>query len=194
MNRRKGKISLELLSVAVIAGLVFTTGCAPPPKAFIIKHYQEEARSLEEVGLVMTVFGHQNGTIKITSISEGIGMDGGNRIFHPYVLLEPGQYTFDLDCSVIQPTTVVVVNDTVYVSTGQSEIIGIPFSQTMDVKAGHVYYLTGIINQRDERWHAIVNEIVSHAIAESGNKALINGYDFVKMNYQNATTYDMSAR
>lgn len=185
----------RMIIATMILCFLIMSGCATPlPTINIIKHYDEAALSLKHVGVVMTRMHHRNGAIKITAISEGLGMDGVTPVHHPYVLLKPGQHSFNMDCTVKTSDQVVITQDAVFMFTGSSEIIGIPVSQTMDVKPGHLYFLTGNINKKENRWQASVSEIKAEALSESDHQSLIKRFNFVKTNYPKAETLNMHDR
>lgn len=184
MKIKNNKINHSSLLLAILIGLVLVNGCVSPPgpKVFIVKHFQEDA-SLSDTALVMTTLVVQSGAIMVRTISEGLGMDGGDIVQHRYVLLKPGRYTFDIDSSLTHSPEIKVVGGEVLYSFGKSEYIGISVTKTVEVKAGHVYYLDGFINKDRKNWQATIKEIASDNIAESGSRRLINSYEYVRNNY-----------
>jgi hypothetical protein len=167
-----------------LLGSFLLTGCATiVPEAFIIKNYKNGALPMEQVAIVFTSAGHKHGTIKITSIAEGLGMDGGNKINHYYVLLRPGRYTLDIDATMTAGPSAVMLDNNLVMVTNPTWNIGIPVSRTLEAKAGYVYYLKGALDPAQQRWQAEIDEISFGAILEGNDAFFIERYGFVEKHY-----------
>jgi hypothetical protein len=173
------------LIIVWLLGSFLLTGCATiVPEAFIIKNYKNHTLSMEEAAIVFTSAGYKNGTIKITSISEGLGMDGGNKINHYYVLLRPGRYTIDIDATMTAGPSAVMLDKTLVMVTNPTWNIGISVSRTLEAKAGYVYYLKGALDPVQERWHAEIDEISFDAILKGNDAFFLERYGYVKKHYK----------
>lgn len=189
--------ALHLFSILLVLpiGLTLANGCAsqPGPNVFIVKHYQEDM-PLADTALVMTTLADQAGAVRIKTIAEGVGMDGYDVVRHQYVLLKPGRYAFNIDGSLTHMPEVKVIGDETWYIFGKSEYIGLAFTQSVEVKADHVYYLEGFVSKKSKNWQATIKEIASGDIAQSGSDRLINGYAYVRDNYSHPSISRMNAK
>jgi hypothetical protein len=168
-----------------LLGSFLVIGCATiVPEAFIIKNYKNDTLSMEEAAIVFTSAGYKHGTIKITSIAEGLGMDGGNKINHYYVLLRPGRYTIDIDATMTPGPSAVMLDKSLVMVTNPTWSIGIPVSRALEAKAGYVYYLKGTLDPAQERWQAEIDEISFDAILKGNDAFFFERYGFVKKHYK----------
>jgi hypothetical protein len=166
-------------------GAFLLSGCATIfPEAFIIKNYKNGTLPMEQAAIVLTSTGNKQGTIKITSIAEGLGMDGGNKINHYYVLLRPGRYTLDIDATMTAGPNAAMLDKNLVMVTNPTWNIGIPVSRTLEVKAGYVYYLKGALDPAQQRWRAEIDAIAFDAILKGDDAFFIERYGFVKKHYK----------